>query len=60
MLSSRIYVPTKMSLSCASHATPKMALDEASQIDPGIPYYLYVKEQVRAIVYGGMRDQIIA
>ena len=36
------------------------ALDEASQIDLGFPYYLYAKEQVRATVYGGMRDQIIA
>jgi aryl-alcohol dehydrogenase-like predicted oxidoreductase len=36
------------------------ALDEASQIDLGFPYQLYGKENVRAIVYGGMRDQILA
>src|SRR4029077_1602135 len=36
------------------------ALDGASQIDPGFPYHLYAKEQVRAVVYGGMRDQILA
>jgi diketogulonate reductase-like aldo/keto reductase len=36
------------------------ALDEASQIDPGFPYHLYAKEQVRATVYGGMRDRIMA
>jgi aryl-alcohol dehydrogenase-like predicted oxidoreductase len=36
------------------------ALDEASQIDLGFPYHLYAKEHVRAIAYGGMRDQILA
>ena len=36
------------------------ALDEASQIDLGFPYGLYEKESVRATVYGGMRDQILA
>jgi aryl-alcohol dehydrogenase-like predicted oxidoreductase len=36
------------------------ALDEASQIDLGFPYHLYEKESVRAIAYGGMRDQILA
>jgi aryl-alcohol dehydrogenase-like predicted oxidoreductase len=36
------------------------ALDEASQIDLGFPYSLYGKELVRAIAYGGMRDQILA
>jgi aryl-alcohol dehydrogenase-like predicted oxidoreductase len=36
------------------------ALDEASQIDLGFPYSLYGREFVRAIAYGGMRDQILA
>jgi aryl-alcohol dehydrogenase-like predicted oxidoreductase len=36
------------------------ALDDASQIDPGFPYHLYAKEQVRATAFGGMRDQIMA
>ena len=36
------------------------ALDEASQIDLGFPYDIYAKEFVRAIAYGGMRDQIMA
>jgi aryl-alcohol dehydrogenase-like predicted oxidoreductase len=36
------------------------ALDQASQIDLGFPYGLYGKEAVRAIAYGGMRDQILA
>jgi len=36
------------------------ALDQASQIDLGFPYHLYAKEQVRAIAYGGMREQILA
>ena len=26
----------------------------------GFPYHLYVKEHVRAVAYGGMRDQILA
>src|SRR5882724_11424377 len=36
------------------------ALDEASQIDLGFPYDIYEKDSVRAIMYGGMRDQILA
>ena len=36
------------------------ALDDASQIDLGFPYNLSGKEFVRAIAYGGMRDQIVA
>jgi hypothetical protein len=36
------------------------ALDEASRIDLGFPYDLYAKEAVRAVVYGGMRGQIVA
>ena len=35
-------------------------LDEASRIDLGFPYHLYEKESVRAIAYGGMREQILA
>ena len=35
-------------------------LDEASQIELGFPYEIYNKEMVRAIVYGGLRDQILA
>ena len=36
------------------------ALDEASAVDLGFPYDFYAKEAVRAVVYGGMRGQIIA
>jgi diketogulonate reductase-like aldo/keto reductase len=36
------------------------ALDEASRIDLGFPNDLYAKEAVRAVVYGGIRGQIIA
>ena len=36
------------------------ALDEASQIELGFPYSWYAKEMPRAIVYGGLRDQILA
>jgi aryl-alcohol dehydrogenase-like predicted oxidoreductase len=34
-------------------------LDEASRIELGFPHDMYSKDMVRAIVYGGMRDQII-
>ena len=35
-------------------------LDEASRIELGFPYDLYAKELLRAFIYGGMRDQILA
>jgi hypothetical protein len=35
------------------------ALDEASSIEPGFPYYLYEAQMTRAL-YGGMRDSMIA
>jgi hypothetical protein len=35
-------------------------LDQASQIEPGLPYAMYEKEFVRAIAYGRLRDQILA
>ena len=34
-------------------------LDEASRIELGFPHDLYAKEMVRAIRYGGLRDQIL-
>ena len=36
------------------------ALEDASRIELGFPYDLYAKDMVRAIRYGGMRDQILA
>jgi aryl-alcohol dehydrogenase-like predicted oxidoreductase len=48
------------SFNLALSAEQVNALDEASQIDPGFPYHLYAKELVRAVAYGGMRDQILA
>jgi len=48
------------SLDLSLSAEQVKALDEASQIDLGFPYNLYSKEFVRAIMYGGMRDQILA
>jgi len=36
------------------------ALDEASSIEPGFPYYLYEAQMTRALMYGGMRDSMIA
>src|SRR6267378_8393134 len=47
------------SFDLALSAEQVKALDEASQIDPGFPYHLYAKEHVRAVAYGGMRDQIL-
>jgi len=35
-------------------------LDDSSSIDLGFPYTLYEKESSRAILYGGMRDLIMA
>ncbi|MCU1315528.1 MAG: aldo/keto reductase, partial [Candidatus Acidoferrum typicum] len=36
------------------------ALEEASRIELGFPHDLCAKEMVRAIRYGGLRDQILA
>lgn len=36
------------------------ALEDASRIELGFPHDLYAKDMVRAIRYGGMRDQILA
>ena len=35
-------------------------LEEASRVELGFPYNLYNREMLRALVYGGMRDRIIA
>jgi|GEM_PF-5543643 len=35
-------------------------LDESSRIELGFPHDLYAKEMVRSLVYGGLRDQILA
>jgi aryl-alcohol dehydrogenase-like predicted oxidoreductase len=48
------------SFDLALSAKQLKALEEASQIDLGFPYDIYAKEFVRATVYGGMRDQIMA
>jgi aryl-alcohol dehydrogenase-like predicted oxidoreductase len=48
------------SFDLALSAEQVKALDEASQIDLGFPYDIYAKEFVRAITFGGMRDQIVA
>jgi aryl-alcohol dehydrogenase-like predicted oxidoreductase len=36
------------------------ALDEASRIELGFPYALYSMDMVRALMHGGMSDQIVA
>jgi aryl-alcohol dehydrogenase-like predicted oxidoreductase len=36
------------------------ALDQASRIEPGFPYSMYAKDLVRGLMYGGMRDRILA
>jgi aryl-alcohol dehydrogenase-like predicted oxidoreductase len=48
------------SFDLALSAEQVKALDEASQIDLGFPYEIYANELVRATVYGGMRDGIMA
>src|SRR6266516_2712597 len=35
-------------------------LDEASQIELGFPHEFYTRDLVRGLVYGGMRDKIVA
>lgn len=36
------------------------SLDEASSIRLSFPYSMYLKDLVRGIAYGGLRDQILA
>jgi len=36
------------------------SLDDASQIELGFPHDFYNRDMVRGLVYGGMRDQIVA
>jgi aryl-alcohol dehydrogenase-like predicted oxidoreductase len=44
------------------HLTPEQvaALDEASAIEAGFPYDFYEVDLVKGMVYGGMRDRILA
>jgi aryl-alcohol dehydrogenase-like predicted oxidoreductase len=48
------------SLDLALSAEQLKTLDEASRVELGFPYELYTKAFVRAIAYGGLRDQILA
>jgi aryl-alcohol dehydrogenase-like predicted oxidoreductase len=48
------------SLELTLSADQLKTLDEASQIELGFPHDMYTKGMVRAIAYGGMRDQILA
>jgi aryl-alcohol dehydrogenase-like predicted oxidoreductase len=48
------------SFDLALSADQLKTLDEASRIELGFPHDLYAKAMVRAIRYGGMRDQILA
>jgi hypothetical protein len=36
------------------------ALDEASAIEMGFPHDFYENEMVKTVVYGGLRDKILA
>jgi hypothetical protein len=40
--------------------SPSMTLDEASRMELGFPHEFYTREMVRGMVYGGMRDRIVA
>jgi len=48
------------SIDLALSVEQTQALDDASSIELGFPYTLYSKESSRAILYGGMRDLIVA
>ena len=48
------------SLDLELSADQLQALDEASRIELGFPYYLYDARMTRALAYGGTRDRIIA
>jgi aryl-alcohol dehydrogenase-like predicted oxidoreductase len=48
------------SLDLTLSAEQLKTLDEASRIELGFPYNFYEKESVRAIIYGGLRDRILA
>ena len=48
------------SLSLELSADQVKALDEASQIELGFPYDFYRRDMVRAFIYGGMRERIVA
>jgi hypothetical protein len=39
---------------------PTVVLGRLNKANPGFPYHLYAKESVRAIAFGGMREQIMA
>src|SRR3979411_801772 len=48
------------SLELTLSADQLRTLDEASRIELGFPQHFYEREAVRAICYGGLRDQILA
>jgi aryl-alcohol dehydrogenase-like predicted oxidoreductase len=48
------------SFDLALSADQLKTLDEASRIELGFPQDLYAKELVRGLMYGGMREQILA
>jgi aryl-alcohol dehydrogenase-like predicted oxidoreductase len=48
------------SLDLTLSAEEVKALEEASSIELGFPYYLYNAQMTRTLMYGGMRDSIIA
>jgi len=60
------FIPTaraSRSLASSSKDTARAwlkALDEASRVELCFPYDIYAKEMVRALIYGGMGDQIVA
>jgi aryl-alcohol dehydrogenase-like predicted oxidoreductase len=48
------------SINLSLSADQLKALDEASRIELGFPYDIYAKDMVRALMHGGMSDQIAA
>jgi aryl-alcohol dehydrogenase-like predicted oxidoreductase len=48
------------SLDLTLSAEQLKTLDDASRIELGFPHHFYTRDMVRAICYGGLRDQILA
>jgi aryl-alcohol dehydrogenase-like predicted oxidoreductase len=48
------------SLELTLSADQLRTLDEASRIELGFPHSIYAKEAARSLMYGGLRDQILA
>jgi hypothetical protein len=53
-------MPLRIDRDVSLSAKQLKALDEASRIELGFPREFYTRDLVRGMVYGGMRDRIVA